>query len=192
MYRLEAYFNRYTTLSQESKDFLSSHGRIRTFQKGSYFMGQHELKHKWCFLLEGLIGYEILDRHGKMQLERLGTINQYFVGTKHAYSPNGATVAVRFLQNSTTYTISNIYLQTGIRQYPELSQVYHILKQHSLDALHVFIRLNKLDRIVRLAYLYQQFPHVKEQLTVRQTCSLLGYTNTKQYYQALEYYYETK
>lgn len=189
MHRLETYFTRYTTLSQASKDFLSSHGRIRNFKKGSYFVGQHELKHKWCFLLDGLIGYEILDRHGKMQLERLGTVHQYFVGTKHAFSPNGAAVAVRFLQNSTVYTISNIHLQTGIRQYTELSQVYHILKQHSLDALYIFIRINKLDRIQRLAYLYSQLPEVKGQLTVRQICSLLGYTNTKHYYQALEYYY---
>ncbi len=186
MERLQKYVERYTFLDAEARDFLSRHGKIRHCPKDSYYVVRYERKSTWCFILQGLVSFESMDAKGKVSIERVGTVHQYFSGTKHPYSISGSEVAIRFLKDSYIYEIPNQDFQTAIRQFAEIGHIYHILKQHNLHSLEVFLRINKMDRTQRLTYLYTQMPELKGQLTVEQLCSLLGYTDHRQYYKALE------
>lgn len=191
MHRVIHYFNSYNILEKTTQDFLYSHGRIQTFSKGSYYIHNQETKHDWCFLLEGLLGYEVISDTGSA-LEQLCPTQSYFVGTKHLYSSSAKNTALIFLQTSVVYSISNHNLRLGIAQYPELDHVYHILKQHELNLTAIFLRLPKIAREERLSYLYHSLPEVIGKLTIQQVCSLLGYTNHRQYYKALKYYFENR
>jgi len=180
---------RHIDLKKEHLDFLMEHGQIHSFKRGEYYISTQETKQRWCILLEGLIAFEVLGPRNQIVIERIGLAGQYFSGTKHIYSTHGEGTAVHFLRASIVYEIRNKDLQEGINSYPEISQLYHILKQHQLDIVKVFLRIHKLERNARLSYLYWQFPELWQQLTIRQLCSLLDFTNTKQYYRALAAYY---
>ncbi len=192
MDRLTEYLNKYGLLSGDVKVYLHRHGRLKNYSKGEYFVTQYDIQHSWCFLLEGLAGYQTLDNKGGIRLERLCPANHYFVGTKHIYSKSTNRTAIQFLQASVVYIISNEDLKKGIRKYKNLNEIYHILKQHELELTKIFLRIPNLDRIERLKYLYDQLPSVKEKLTVRELCSLLGYTDDRQYYRALDYYHNQR
>lgn len=189
MDRLTEYLNKYGLLSEDIKVYLHRHGKLKSYNKGEYFVTQYDTQHSWCFLLEGLAGYQTLDNKGNIKLERLCPANHYFVGTKHIFSKSTNRTAIQFLQSSAVYIISNDNLKNGILLFKELNEIYHIMKQHELDLRQIFLRIPHLARIERLSYLYDQLPSVKEKLNVRQLISLLGYTNSRQYYEALNYYY---
>ena len=185
MERLIHYITQYTALSEEAAAFLKQHGQLHYGSKDSYYVIQHGRKSSWCWLLQGLLAFEFSDTKGSIHIERLGLVNQYFSGTKHPYSLNGSSLAIRFLQDSLFYEISNPHFQKAIHLFPEFGQVYHILKQQYLNNLEIFLHISKLERVQRLSYLYSNIPQLKGQLTVAQLCSLLGYTNHRQYYKAL-------
>ena len=189
MDRIEKYFDRYRLMHATVKDYLRQKGKLLHYKKNAYFVAHNETKHKWCFLLEGLAGYHSLDASGNTSLERLCPINHYFVGTKHLFSRSTNSTAIQFLEPSTVYIISNKDLKNGIQQYNELGEIYHIMKQHELDIRQIFLRIPNIPRQQRLAYLYDHLPEVKDKMTVRQLCSLLGFTNSRQYYEALDFYY---
>ncbi|WP_140937596.1 cyclic nucleotide-binding domain-containing protein [Sphingobacterium lumbrici] len=190
MERLEGYFGRYGALSREILEFLQRYGKLNPYCKGEYYIDLYSIKNTCCILLDGLVSYETIQQKGKVVIEQLAVPYQYFSGTKHIYSNNGEEVAIRFLRDSTVYEIRNEHLQQGIKSYPELSNMYHILKQHYVDSVKVFLRLQNLERNIRLWYLYTHIPELEhESLTVEQLCSLLGFTNSRQYYKALDYYY---
>lgn len=188
MDRIEKYINRYRLINDSIIGYLRQHGEIIQYSKNEYFVLQHETKPTWCFLLKGLVGYQLLDDGGNIKLERLCPVNHYFVGTKHLFSKSKHSAAIQFLQPSIVYSISNEHLKAGIRQFKELNEIYHILKQHELDITQIFLRIPNIVRDERLAYLFDYLPEVKGQLTVKQLCSLLGYTDDRQYYRALNYY----
>lgn len=189
MNRIIKYFSNYNIIDKTAQDFLYRHGRLHTYKKGSYYMSQQQKKQEWCFLLEGLVGYEVVGPNGQL-LERLCPVHHYFVGTKHAYSTSPKNTALIFLQPSVIYTISNKNFRQGLQQHQELDKVYHILKQHELNLANIFLRLPKIAREQRLAFLYQALPEVEGAMTVQQICSLLGYTDHRQYYKALNYYFD--
>ncbi|SKB95100.1 hypothetical protein SAMN05660841_03214 [Sphingobacterium nematocida] len=188
MDRVENYFGRYKLLSEEARNYLRSKGRIIKFNKNAYYVMQNEAKHNWCFLLEGLVGHQAIDKKGNAKYIKLCPINHYFVGTKHIFSKSKPRTAIQFLQPSTIYTISNEDLKTGIRKFAELHEIYNIMKQHELDMRDIFLGIPSITREERLAYLYDHLPEVKDKMTVRQLCSLLGYSDDRQYYRALDYY----
>lgn len=189
MDRLTEYLNKYGVLSEDIKGYLHRHGKLKSYSKGEYFVTQYDIQHSWCFLLEGLAGYQTLDNKGGIKLERLCPVNHYFVGTKHIYSKSTNRTAIQFLQASAVYIISNEDLKNGIRLFKELNEIYHILKQHELDIRQTFLRIRDLPREQRLTYLFDHLSETRDQMTVRQLCSLLGYTNSRQYYEALNHYY---
>lgn len=191
MHRIIQYFNQYKILDKAAQDFLIRHGQLHTYKKGSYYITRHEKKYDWCFLLEGLVGYEVSTDRGQV-LERLCPIHHYFSGTKHPYSHGSKNAALIFLQPSIVYSISNNSFKLGIKQHHELNTVFHILKQHEINLTAIFLRLPKIARETRLTYLYQAFPEIEGQLTIKQLCSLLGYTDNRQYYKALDYYFDNK
>ena len=190
MERLEGYFGRYGTLSRETLEFLYRYGKLNSYCKGEYYIDLYTTKNSFCILLDGLVAYEIMQQKGKVVIELVAVPYQYFSGTKHIYSNTGEEVAIRFLRDSTVYEIKNEHLQKGVNTYPELSNLYHILKQHYVDSFKVFLRLQNLERDLRLWYLYSNMPELEhESLTIEQLCSLLGYTDNRQYYKALDYYH---
>ncbi len=189
MKRLQDYLSGYVALPEEVINFLSQNGKIKHYKKEEYYIRENDIKHSSAFLLEGLLSYELLNKKMKIQIERIGTVNQYIEGTKHLYSRSSAEVAIRFLADSTVYEINNEILQEGIGRYPELNFLNHILKQQALNTIKVYIRIPKLDREERLAFLYAKIPELIGKLTVDQMCSLLGYTDHRQYYAALKYWH---
>ncbi|MEN5435277.1 hypothetical protein ABE545_16705 [Sphingobacterium faecium] len=190
MKRLQDYLSGYTSLSEEAKTYLSQNGTIKFYKKDAYYLKENDIKHRTAFLLEGLLCYEFLNKKGKIQIERIGIVHQYIEGTKHPYSRSCAEVAIRFLYDSTVYEINNEPLQQGIKAYPELNYLNHILKQHAINTMKVYIRISNLDREERLAFLYTKIPELIGKLTVGQLCSLLGYTDHRQYYTALRYWHK--
>lgn len=192
MDRLIHLINRYTNLSSSTLDFLLGHGRMVTQPKGYVFIQYGQRKMYYCLLLDGMIGYLSENENGGETLQKIGLPYHYFVGTKHVFSNRSATHKIIFLQDAAYYMISNKDFQYGIKNYPELNLLYHILKQRNLDVANHFIHLNRIDRKLRLHYLYHHFPYAAHKLTVRSLCSLLGFTNLRQYYKALTYHHAQK
>lgn len=188
MDRIEKYFERYEALSEAAKEYLRAKGEIVKFTKNAYYVRQNEAKQNWCFLLEGLVGHQVIDNKGNAKLVKLCPTNHYFGGTKHIFSKSAPRTAIQFLQPSTIYSIANKELQTGIRAFAELHEMYNIMKQHGLDIRDIFLGIPGVDRVERIAYLFDHLPEVKGQMTVKQICSLLGYSDDRQYYRALDYY----
>ncbi|WP_164108679.1 MULTISPECIES: hypothetical protein [Sphingobacterium] len=188
MDRIEKYLEKYGLLTTKAKEYLRQYGKIMYFSKNAYFLFQHETKHNWCFLLEGLVGHQIIDKKGNSKLIKLCPTNHYFVGTKHIFSKSRPRTAIQFLQPSTIYMISNEDLKTGIRKFAELNEIYHIMKQHELDIREIFLSIPSVMRDERIAYLFDHLPEVKGKMTVKQLCSLLGYSDDRQYYRALDYF----
>lgn len=192
MDRVEKYFNRYESISFEAREYLRTKGEIMNFKKNTYYVLQHEAKHNWCFLLEGLVAHQVIDKKGNTKYIKLCPINHYFVGTKHIFSKSKPRTAIQFLHPSTIYTISNEDLKTGIRKFAEIHEIYNIMKQHELDMRDIFLGIPTVTREERIAYLFDHLPEIKGKMTVKQLCSLLGYSDDRQYYRALDYYNNTE
>lgn len=192
MEKLFKYLKQYIPLSDSAKEYLENKGRVLTFKKGENYILQQQSKHNWCFLLEGLVIFHSIDSKGKETIEKFCPVNHYFVGTKHIFSKSPQRPAIQFIQPSSIYTISNQDLKKGIKQYKELYEFYNILKQHEINYSQIFLGITRTPREERLAYLEEHFPGIRMQMTVRQICSLLGYTDDRQYYKALDYFYTIK
>ncbi|WP_149913413.1 cyclic nucleotide-binding domain-containing protein [Sphingobacterium cavernae] len=192
MNRTIAFINKYTDLSEQAIDFLYTYGRIQKYRKGEIFVLQQESNKRSCLLLTGLVGFSIINDKNDSVLTRIITPMNYFVGCKHIYSNKGALANIEFLKDSEAFVLNNLHLLQAIRNFPEFSLIYNILKQKDLVTCNHYIHLNKIKHIDRLTYFYSHFPELKEQLTVRQLCILLGFSNSKQYYFALEKYYKSQ
>lgn len=192
MERLFNYIRDYIPISDTATTFIKNKGRILNFKKGENYILQQQSKHYWCFLLEGLVIFHSLDSKGKETIEKFCPVNHYFVGTKHIYSESPQRPAIQFIQPSTVYSISNHDLKAGIKQYKELYEFYNILKQHEINYSQIFIGIPRTAREERLAYLEEHFPRIRDEMTIKQVCSLLGYTDDRQYYKALGYLYKVQ
>ncbi|WP_159634755.1 hypothetical protein [Sphingobacterium composti Ten et al. 2007 non Yoo et al. 2007] len=190
MNRVIAFISRYTKLSEQAIDYLYIHGRIKKYRKGSIFILQQDTNNLSCLLLDGLAGCSIMNHKYDLALTKVITPFNYFVGSKHIYSNKGSRENIEFLKDSEGFIINRINVQHAIRSFPEFSLIYHILKERNIAMCSHFIHLHKIKYVDRLSFLYHHFPEVKNQLTIQQLCSLLGYTNSKQYYFALEKYYQ--
>lgn len=192
MERLIQFLKNYTSLSTATIDFLSTKGYITQQPKGAVLLKPNQIKMNWYLLLDGLVGYKMEQENGTEILQKICTPYHYFVGTKHLYSVKPNKYKLVVLQQAEIYRIQHVDLQHGIKQYPEINLLYHILKQRNLDASNHLIHIQRMDRQERLHYLYKHFPTVQNNLTIRSLCSLLGFTNLRQYYKALAYHYAVK
>lgn len=188
MTRLFHYFARYSRLSEEAKEFLSYHGIVASYAPKSVFVRPGEVKHKWCFVLEGLIGMELHDSSGKVAIEQILAAHDHFSGSKHPFSTQPQQVVIAFYEHSTLYELPNSAFREAVDGFAELQLLYHILKQQQINKQRLFIRMTKIPKIERVAYLHRHFPAIATRLTVKQIFSLLGYTTPRQYYAALQHY----
>lgn len=188
MDRMFNFFEGYRSLTDTSRDFLRIHGAITSYRKNDFYIFTQESKTYWCFVLSGLLSFEANDTSEHIVIERIATKNDYFTGSKHAFSLHADPVAIRFLEPTTLFEIANIHFRYAVDHLEDVQYLYHILKQQQLERLKHFLRMSKIVRIHRIAYLYEHLPELLDRLTVKQICSLLGYTTHRQYYEALRYF----
>lgn len=189
MQRIKILFSKFSPLSEEGENFLFQHGRIKQFEKGNFFVQQNQSNNLFGILLDGLLAYSITNENYDNLLTKVITPRNYFVGSKHIYSTSGALENIHFLKNSEAFIISNEHIRQAIKRFPEFNLMYHILKQQYITICNNFLYLQQLKNDIKLIYFYRYFPNLKNQLTVVQTCTLLGFSNTRQYYISLEKYH---
>lgn len=188
MDRMFNFLEGYRSLTSTSRDFLRMHGGITSYRKNDFYVLAYESKPYWCFVLGGLVSFEAHDMDLHIFIERIIIKNEFFSGSKHAFSPRADSVSIRFLEPTILFEISNVHFQYAVDQFTDIQQLYQILKQQQVERLKYFLRLNKIARVYRISYLYEHFPELLGRLTVQQVCSLLGYTTNRQYYEAQRYF----
>lgn len=188
MERIFDFFGRYRALTKAARHFLENHGRIRSYDKNDFYTFGNVSRSYWCVVLKGLVAFEIGDMNNDIHIERIAAENDYFSGNKHAFSRQADATSIHFLEKTTLFEIQNEHLQYAVSHLDDLQHLYQILKQQQLERLKHFLRLNKITRVHRISYLHRYFPELRGRLTIHQTCSLLGYSNSRQYYEAQRYY----
>ncbi|MCA5004060.1 cyclic nucleotide-binding domain-containing protein [Sphingobacterium bovistauri] len=186
MHRIKQLFSKHTSLSGEGEDFLKKYGKIKSYDKEEIFVQQNQNNNLFGILLDGLVGNSITNKNFDNVLTKVITPLNYFVGTKHIYSSNGAAENIHFLKKSEAFIINVVHIKEAIKFFPEFNLMYHILKQQHITICINLLHIQQLKNEQKLIYFYRYFPDLKNQLTINQICSLLGFSNTRQYYSSLE------
>lgn len=188
MERIYVQFERYSPLDEKAKQDLRTLGKIRKYDKGTYYKHEDEAISRWCFIIQGLVSKEHFNSDERLVIERICTTNEYFVGTKHSFSSTGEPLAIRFLRPTLVYEIRNSHLQQLLDKHHELKAVYHRLVQRKLNHSNRHIhRTNGVIAEERLHDLYLDRPDLISQLTVEQKRAFLKLPNNQAYYKAKRY-----
>lgn len=186
MHRIKILFNKYTSLSKQGEEFLLRHGKIKTYLKNEIFIQQNQKNEMFGILLDGLVGYSIINYNNDLTFTKVITPFNYFVGSKHVFSKRETNENIHFLKKSQVFITSNSNIQHAIRKMPEYNLMYHILKQKHITICNNYLHIRQLKDEQKLIYFYRFFPELKNQLTINQICSLLGFSNSRQYYISLK------
>lgn len=192
MIRIKQLFSKYTPLSEKGEEFLQKHGRIKSYNKGDIFIHQQQKNNLFGILLDGLVAYSITNQQHDVTLTKIITPYNYFVGNKHIYSKSNALENIHFIKNSEVFIINNDLIGQAIKNFHEFNLMYHILKQQYITICNNLLYIQQSKNELKLIYFYLYFPSLKNQLTVSQICSLLGFSNSRQYYISLEKYLRQK
>lgn len=138
-------------------------------------MQPHERRPYWCLMLDGLACGYIMDSNGQRYIQYFVAEMQGFAGVKHLYTPQKAGHYVQFLENSTILAIPASVMKAAKEQYPEISELLHILKQQSINRLddHIAI-LQQPDAFNRYVHFIQKFPQIARRTTTEQQCDFIN------------------
>ncbi|MBD1429788.1 Crp/Fnr family transcriptional regulator [Sphingobacterium litopenaei] len=187
MNRLFDYFKSYSNISPELIAFLTTYGKIKEYNKDYYYLLAKEKKEKFLFILEGLVAI-ITYQDKKENIERVYCDKFYFTGTKHVFSNSCENFSIKFLRRTHVYEISNQNFITAINHFPELKDIYLIIKEHEIQHNRNTISILNSPPLHRLLQLSIKQPILNNILTVNEKVSYLNFTSLRQYYTALNYY----
>lgn len=187
MERMINYFGYYRKLSEEAQHFLRINGKLKQYQSNSYYKLYNERVEKWSFIIDGLVAR--ISYHNQREIiERFYTSHYYFSGTNHAFSKNADPIALKFLRESTIYEISHKNFKEGVNLFPELNDMYQILKQHDIRYTQQLISILKSPSLHRIHLLASHQPQLYNSLTIKEKMAYLDISNYKYYYRALTYH----
>jgi hypothetical protein len=102
MERMFDYFQKYHDLTDIARNFLEHQGRIKYFEKNSYYKFPAQTIEKWNFVIQGAVA--VINFNTKKEIiERLYTVNSYFSGTKHAFSKTTLPYTIKFIRTTVIY-----------------------------------------------------------------------------------------
>jgi len=188
MERMKNFFSKYHELSERSKTYLKERGKLSFYKKGNYYKIAGIPMSTWCFIIDGVVAKEVLEADTTVRIERISGKNEYFTGTNHPYSDTATAVAIKFLQPTILYEISNTDFKHALVQHPELSVIFHILKQHKVNRLQDIVHILNLPPAHRVHELYLKMPHIMPLLTIKERRSFLNISCNRDYYIALRYH----
>lgn len=192
MQRIKNHFNKYTSLSAQGEEFLFKHGKIKTYFQNELFIQQNNKNDLFGLLLDGLVGYSITNTNNDLKYTKVISPFNYFVGSKHLFSSKETNENIQFLKKSEVLIINNSHIKQAIIKIPEFNTMYHILKQRYIIICNNYLQIQQLKDEQKLIYFYRFFPELKNQLTINQICSLLSFSNTRQYYTSLKRFLENR
>ncbi|GEM63380.1 hypothetical protein SF1_13620 [Sphingobacterium faecium NBRC 15299] len=188
MERMQDFFSKYHQLSASAKNYIKEHGKLHFYKKGSYYKIAGIPMSTWCFIIDGVVAKEVLEADTFIRIERINGKNEYFTGSNHPYSDRATSVAIKFLQPTILYEISNSHFKHALKQYPELSTIFHILKQHKVNRLQDIVHILKLPPLHRVHELSLKMPHIMPLLTIKERRSFLNISCDRDYYKSLRYH----
>jgi signal-transduction protein with cAMP-binding, CBS, and nucleotidyltransferase domain len=192
MERMKNFFNKYHELSDASKTYLKEHGKLAFYKKGTYYKIAGIPIRNWSFIIDGVVAKEVQQTDSSVRIERISGKNEYFTGTNHPYSDTPTAVAIKFLQPTILYEISNTDFKNSLALYPELDAIFHILKQHKINKLQQIVHILNLPSIHRIHELFVCMPHIMSLLTIKERCSFLNISCNRDYYKSLRYHIRQK
>jgi hypothetical protein len=187
MERMFDYFQKYHDLTDKARSFLETNGKIKHFKKNNYYKFPLQTIEKWNFVILGVVAF-ITDTSMKETIERLYTTNSYFSGTKHAFSNTTLPCTIKFLRNTLIYEISNSNFQHAVNQFPDVKNIYLILKQQELIYYQQLILILRSPYIYRIKHLAELQPILYKELTINEKMFYLKIANYNAYYKALYYH----
>lgn len=188
MERMNNFFNSYHTLSEASQSYLKDYGKLKFYKKGAYYKMANIPISTWCFIIDGVVAKEVLEADTTIRIERISGKNEYFTGSNHPYSDTPTAIDIKFLQPTILYEISNHDFQHALLHYPELSTIFHILKQHKVNRLQDIVHILKLPPMHRMHQLYLTMPHILPLLTIKERRSFLNISCDREYYKSLRHH----
>lgn len=191
MDRVINYFNMYSPLTEEAKDFLIVNGKIKQYPKNSYYVFNDEKKDKWSYIIEGLVGIISFDNQKEI-IERIYTSHFYFSGTKHIYTNSAESTSIKFLRSTIIFEISHIHFIKAIDQFQELKNIYLILKEHEIQYSRNLISILKASNDKRIHEFAIKQPNLFTLLIIKEKISYLNLRNNKEYYRSLRYHLYSK
>lgn len=192
MERMKNFFNKYHTLSDASKTYLKQHGKLAFYKKGTYYKIAGIPLRTWCFIIDGVVAKEVHQADAAVRIERISGTNEYFTGTNHPYSDTPTALAIKFLQPTILYEISNTNFKYALSIHPELNAIFHILKQHKINKLQHIVHILNLPSVHRIHELFVCMPHILPLLTIKERCSFLNFSCNRDYYNSLHYHIRQK
>lgn len=187
MERMFDYFQKYHDLTDIARNFLERQGRIKCFQKNSYYKFPAQTIEKWNFVIKGAVA--VINFNTKKEtIDRLYTVNSYFSGTKHAFSKTTLPYTIKFIRTTVIYEISNSNFQCAVNQFPEVKNIYLILKQQELNYYQSLIRILRSPNLYKIKQLAELQPILYRLLTINEKMSYLRIANYNEYYKALYYH----
>lgn len=187
---MKNFFSKYLHLSEPSKTYLKENGKLNFYQKGSYYKIAGIPMPAWCFIIDGVVAKEVLEADTTIRIERISGQNDYFTGCNHPYSDTATAIAIKFLQPTILFEISNTNFKHAQEQYPELSAIFHVLKQHKVNRLQDIVHILNLPPSHRVHELFLKMPHIMPLLTIKERRSFLNISCDRDYYKSLRHHLE--
>ncbi len=151
MNRFIDHFHRRVSLSAPAEAFLRQHARVVVYAPHAYFMHPDERMPYWCVVLEGLACGYTLDTEGRRRIHWFASEMQGFAGVRHLYTPKRAGHYIQFTEVSTILRIPALRMREAKEQFPEVSELLHVVKQQYSD------RQDKLVQLLQQPTAYGRF-----------------------------------
>ncbi len=173
MERFLTLIGRKIPIDAPTRQLLETHGQLRGFKAGDYFLLSGETKRYWCFILAGMAA--AVDRNSEFGTYYRYVVvpHGYFTGTKHPFSQSQPGLFIQFLRPTTLFLLpldSFRYAQENLLPFGNFVQV---LKQRRLLMQEALAEVLAQSRIRRYGTLYALLPEVFHALNDEERRKLL-------------------
>ncbi|MFD2963678.1 MULTISPECIES: Crp/Fnr family transcriptional regulator [Olivibacter] len=185
MERFFTYAEQYCMLAEQEKQFIIANCRLRSYGRHDYYLLAGEYKTNWCFMLDGSLAAFKIDSEGGEFLQWLSVKNQYFTGSKHAFSYQPHGLQLKFLQSSELLEFPYSALRMAQHRYPAFAEFLHVMKEQKLKHFQALVKILKLPPAERMYKALEDLNSWATILKVDECCDLLD-INHRWYYQGLK------
>lgn len=151
--------------------YLREMAHVQTMEKDSILKYPHQSLSYFCIVLEGVVGgFEASPRMadgtaarpegheqtGDPQLRELILPMDYFSGPGHLFTQRNRAIEYRTLVHTSLLLIPLSHAREGQQQYPDLSELFQVMKQRKINLLRQQVALYQEKDHYRRYCLYRQ------------------------------------
>lgn len=161
MDRFFEYFRKRLHLSGAAETYLRQHARVMFYDRLNHFLTPEVRAPYWCVVLQGLAYGYTLGEDGQRYIRWFAAEMQGFAGVRHLYTPSPSEHYIQFIEVSTVLCIPASRMRDGQKQFAELSEYLHVMKQQYIDRQDKLVKVSQEPTTYgRFAAFMKHFPNL--------------------------------